>query len=355
MRIADVAHLAGVSTATVSRVLADPEKVRPKTRAIVMEAVRSSGYTPNSTARNLRTRRTMMVLAVVPNLANPVFAQILRGIDDELTQSGYGLVIGNLDNQLTREARYVELALSRQIDGVLLLNGRVPASGKRTMTEARLPMVAICAEIPGSGIPSVTVEDREAGRSAVEYLFALGHRQFGYIAGPIDNVIEAERFAGFLEGIARTGLSECDLVRWEGGFAFAAGVSAARSFLRMKTRPSAVFGACDESAIGFIKTVQSAGLKVPEEVSVMGFDGIEFADYVEPTLTTFKQPLHDLGRAGASAVLRMIRGEGRPAAMGAKLPLTLLDRQTTAPPGQPARLEGLIRPSQSRRLAKEKT
>ena len=105
IRIADVARLAGVSTATVSRVLANPDKVRTKTYDVVMEAVRRSGYTPNSVARNLRTRRTMTVLVVVPNLANPVFAQILRGIDDELTQSGYGLVIGNLDNCLEREPR----------------------------------------------------------------------------------------------------------------------------------------------------------------------------------------------------------------------------------------------------------
>jgi LacI family repressor for deo operon, udp, cdd, tsx, nupC, and nupG len=356
IRIADVARLAGVSTATVSRVLADPEKVRPKTHALVMEAVRRSGYTPNSTARNLRTRRTMMVLAVVPNLANPVFAQILRGIDDELTQLGYGLVIGNLDNQHEREARYVELALSRQVDGILLLNGRVPEGGKRTMAEARLPMVAMCAAIPGAKIPSVTVEDREAGRSAVEHLFGLGHRRLGYISGPEGNFNETERFAGFLEGVAQAGLSDRDIVRWDGRFVFSAGVSAAESFLRMKDRPTAVFASCDESAIGFIKTVRAAGLEIPDNVSVIGFDGIEFADYVEPTLTTFEQPLHELGRAGASVVLRMIRGEMPPGDWKVRLPLRLLDRETTAPPVQGAKVAGLGRSSQSRpRLVKERT
>ncbi len=333
IRIADVARLAGVSTATVSRVLAAPDMVRPKTRAAVMEAVRRSGYTPNSTARNLRTRRTMMVLAVVPNLANPVFAQILRGIDDELTEAGYGLVIGNLDNQQEREARYVDLALSKQVDGILLLNGRIPENGKRTMTEARLPMVAMCAEIPGSGIASITVQDREAGRAAVEHLVRLGHRTFGYIAGPDGNVNEAERHTGFLEGLAQAGLSEADMVRWPGRFVFAAGVVAAEAFLRLKKAPSAVFATCDESAIGFIKTVHAAGLRVPDNVSVVGFDGIEFADYVEPTLTTFQQPLHALGREGATAVLQMIR-EGGSATPRVRLPLTLLVRGTTAPPAR---------------------
>lgn len=329
VRIADVARLAGVSTATVSRVLADPNKVRQKTRDLVTEAVRRSGYTPNSVARNLRKRRTMTALVVVPNLANPVFSQILRGIDDELTQSGYGLVIGNLDNCAEREARYVELALSRQVDGVILMNGRIPESDKRTMKEAGLPMVAMCAAIQDERIPNVVVQDREASRAAVEYLARLGHRKLGYIAGPPANIIAAERFAGFAEGIAEAGLSERDFVHWEGRFVFSSGVAAAEAFLRLKNRPTGIYASSDESAIGFIKTVRAAGIRVPDDVSVIGFDGIEFADYVEPTLTTFRQPLHELGRRGADILLKMIRQELDLEDWNVRLPLTLLERDTT--------------------------
>ena len=144
-RIADVARLAGVSTATVSRVLSDPGKVRQKTHAVVMAAVRRSGYTPNSTAQNLRTRRTMNVLAVAPNLANPVFAEILRGIDDALTKSGYGIIIGNLDNRREREARYVDLALSRQVDGVLLMTRLHPRERPRAAWANRHCRSSPCA------------------------------------------------------------------------------------------------------------------------------------------------------------------------------------------------------------------
>jgi LacI family repressor for deo operon, udp, cdd, tsx, nupC, and nupG len=331
IRIADVARLAGVSTATVSRVLADPGKVRPKTRDLVTEAVRRSGYTPNSIARNLRTRRTMTVLVVVPNLANPVFAQILRGIDAELVQSGYGLIIGSLDNCIEREARYVGLALSRQIDGIILMSGRIPTGGKRAMSEAGLPMVAMCAAIPDAGVPNVVVEDREAGRAAVRHLTDLGHRRLGYISGPPGNIIEGERFAGFLSGIAEAGLTEEDFVRWEGRFLFSAGVKAAEAYLHLKNRPTGIFASCDESAIGFIKTVRAAGVRVPEDVSVVGFDGIELADYVEPTLTTFQQPLHELGRAGAGVLLRLIRNEAKPEDWNVRLPLAFLERDTTGP------------------------
>ncbi|MBZ6076674.1 LacI family DNA-binding transcriptional regulator [Microvirga puerhi] len=329
IRIADVARLAGVSTATVSRVLANRGAVTAKTYEVVMEAVHRSGYTPNSVARNLRTRRTMTVLVVVPNLANPVFAQILRGIDDELTQSGYGLVIGNLDNCLEREARYVDLALSRQVDGILLMTGRVPGDDKRHMGDAGLPMVAMCATIGDSRIPNVVVQDREASRAAVQHLVELGHRRLGYVAGPIGNVIEAERFAGFLEGLEDAGLGKQNFVRWEGRFVFSAGVAAAESFLRAKNRPTGIFASCDESAIGFLKTVQAAGLRVPDDVSIVGFDGIEFADYTEPTLTTFQQPLHLLGQRGSAVLLKLMRGEMTSADWSTRLPLTLLARGTT--------------------------
>ncbi|MFC1458364.1 LacI family DNA-binding transcriptional regulator [Microvirga arabica] len=331
IRIADVARLAGVSTATVSRVLSDPDKVRQKTHDLVMEAVKRSGYIPNSTAQKLRTRRTMNVLVIAPRLTNPVFAEILRGVDDELTQSGYGIIIGNLDNRREREARYVDLALSRQVDGVLLLTGYVPENGTRSMREAGLPIVAMCAAIEDDKIPNVVVQDREASRRAVNFLSELGHRRFGYISGTLGSIIEVERFAGFQEGIAAAGFGKEDFVRWEGPFVFSTGVAAAEAFLKMKDRPTGIFAACDESAIGFIKRVRAERVRVPQDVSVIGFDGIEFADYTEPTLTTFRQPLYELGRVGADVLMKLIRGEMEAADWNVRLPLTLLERDTTGP------------------------
>jgi LacI family repressor for deo operon, udp, cdd, tsx, nupC, and nupG len=326
--IADEAQLAGDSTATVSRVLANPDQVRPKTHKVVMEAVRRSGYTPNSAARNLRTRRTMNVLVVAPRLTNPVFAQVLRGVDDELTQSGYGIIVANLDNQTEREVRYVDLVLSRHVDGVLLMNGRIPQDSKRSMADAGVPMVAMCSAVPGGVIPNITVQDREASHKAAEYLAKLGHRSFGYISGLPGTYIETERFKGFMEGLASAGCGE-SVTRWEGPFMFSTGVRAAEAFLRMKKRPTGIFAACDESAIGFIKTVKSAGIRVPENVSVIGFDGIEFADYAEPTLTTFRQPLQEIGRTGALTLLKMIQGERGTKNRDVRLPLQLLERDTT--------------------------
>lgn len=332
MRIADVAALAGVSTATVSRALASPEKVTAKTLELVMEAVRRSGYTPNSAARNLRTRRTMMVLVVVPNIANRVFAEILRGIDAELSASGYGLVIGNLDNLPEREPRYVELALSGQVDGVLLMGGRVPRAGTRSMRDAGVPIVGLCAAIPDPSVPNVVVQDREAGRQAVAFLAGLGHRRLGYLSGPRHNYNEVERWAGFREGLAEAGLGEADVVRYEGQFYAASGVEAAKAYLAAPERPTAVFAVSDEMAIAFLKTVRAGGVRVPEELSIVGFDGIDFADYTEPTLTTFSQPRHEIGHTAARVLLQALRGAPlAPEERQIRLPVTLLERASSGP------------------------
>src|SRR5215472_8132049 len=176
-RIAEVARIARVSTATVSRALTAPEKLRADTLARVTEAVRRTGYTPNSAARTLRARRTMLVLVVVPDIANPFFSDVLRGIDDGLSQHGYGFLIGNLGNSRSKEPQLANIALSGQVDGVLLLNGRIPQGGGQSLSAVDIPMVAVCEAIPGAPIPQVEVENRVAARRAVAHLAGFGHRR----------------------------------------------------------------------------------------------------------------------------------------------------------------------------------
>ncbi|HET7881493.1 MAG TPA: LacI family DNA-binding transcriptional regulator [Acetobacteraceae bacterium] len=332
LRIAEVARLAGVSTATVSRALTAPEKLRADTLARVTEAVRRTGYTPNSAARTLRARRTMLVLVVVPDIANPFFSDVLRGIDDGLSQHGYGFLIGNLGNSRSKEPQLANIALSGQVDGVLLLNGRIPQGGRHSLSAGDIPMVAVCEAIPGAPIPQVEVENRAAARRAVAHLAALGHRHIAYLAGPADNILEHERRTGFCEGLADAAIPRHDARFYPGDFTFDAGVVAAAEFLSLRQRPTAAFAANDEMAIGFVKRIRSDGLAVPDDISVVGFDGIEFADFVEPTLTTFRQPRRELGYYGASLLVQAMRGEAiDPARSHLRLPVPLLERGSTAP------------------------
>jgi LacI family transcriptional regulator, repressor for deo operon, udp, cdd, tsx, nupC, and nupG len=332
--IHDVAARAGVSTATVSRTLATPDLVSDEARARVLAAIKATGYTPNVAARNLRGRRTMMVLVVVPNIANAFFAEILRGIDDELVASGYGMIIGNLDNKAEREPRYVDLVFSGQVDAVLSLSARVPTADGRKMSAAGLPMATICVGIPGSDLPFVMVDNHKAAMAAVRHLVELGHRRFGYIAGPADNINDVQRRAGFTAGLEAAGIDPRQAVFWPGDFYFDSGAAVGCDFLSRANRPTAIFAASDYMAIGFMNTVALGGVRVPKDVSIVGFDGIEFSDVVTPTLTTICQPRHELGRAGARLLLERLKGDTRPASIYLDAPL--LVRESTAPPPQRA-------------------
>jgi LacI family repressor for deo operon, udp, cdd, tsx, nupC, and nupG len=327
--IHDVAARAGVSTATVSRTLAAPDLVSDEARARVVAAIKATGYTPNMAARNLRARRSMMVLVVVPNIANAFFAEILRGIDDELAAHGYGIIIGNLDNRQEREARYVDLVFAGQVDAVLLMSGRIPSGGGRLMSEAGVPMATICVDIDGA-FPSIMVDDRKTSRAIVDHLVSLGHKSFGYVSGPQGNRNEIGRREGFSAGVAAAGFDPADAYYWQGDFMMPSGVRAAHEFLACANPPTAVYVASDSMAISFMKTVMAGGVRVPEDLSVVGFDGIEFTEFVTPTLTTIEQPRQEIGRQGARCLVQALRDGIRPKSVTLEAPL--LVRDSTAPP-----------------------
>jgi LacI family transcriptional regulator, repressor for deo operon, udp, cdd, tsx, nupC, and nupG len=311
-RIADVARLAGVSVATVSRALSDPGIVTEETRARVVEAVRATGYTPNAAARNLRVRRSMMALVVVPDISNTFFAEILRGVDAALSNAGYGLIIGNLDNAPEKEARYVELAQSGQVDGVILLCGHVLSGGRRRLEDARLPMVAACEIIPGAPFPQVEINNAEAAQLAVRHLIDLGHRRIAYLSGPETNILNTVRQSGYRTALDAAGIALATSWELNGNFSFHSGSRAADAVLAMpkKERPTALFAANDEMAIGFLKRLSGTGLRVPDDFSIVGFDAIDYADYVAPTLTTVRQPRKDIGLKAAELLIDIMSGNG---------------------------------------------
>jgi len=329
--IQDIAKRAGVSTATVSRALANPDQVSERFLQKVSKAVSETGYTPNKAARNLRSQKSMTILVVVPNVVNAFWPEVLRGIDDELVAAGYDLIIGNLDNLIEREERYVNLAASGQIDGVLLLSGRMPVARDRSMGDLNLPIVTLASAIPGLEVPQVVVNERAVSAEIAQHFIDLGHRRFCYVAGPEGNFNEVERSAGFTKRLADAGFSASDIIRIPAGYSFAAGAKAGHAFLSIEHRPTAVYCACDESAISFVKVVRSVGLDVPGDVSVVGFDGIEAAHYCEPTLTTVKQPRAQMGRTGARVLLDQLDGKSVPKGL-IELDAPLVIESSTGPP-----------------------
>ena len=327
-----MAARAGVSTATVSRTLAAPDLVSDEARARVLAAIKATGYTPNMAARNLRARRSMMVLVVVPNIANAFFAEVLRGIDDELVAHGYGIIIGNLDNRPEREARYVDLVFAGQVDAVLLMSGRVPAGGGRLMSEAGVPMATICVDIGGT-FPS------DHGRRPQE--LADGRRAPRVARPPAASAT----FPGRPETATRSGGAKGSSPAspppastrprrcyWQGDFMIEFGRAARRAnSSRCAKRPTAVYAVSDSMAISFMKTVMEAGVRVPDDLSVVGFDGIEFAEFVTPTLTTIQQPRHEIGRSGARALIEALSKGTRPKSVKLEAPLIVRDSTRPSP------------------------
>lgn len=324
-RLADVARLAGVSASTVSRVLSHPDVVAAPTRQAVMAAVDATGYRVNHAARNLRKQRTGVVVALVPNMANPFFAKILHGMGRELAQAGYDLLVADTldaDGHHRMLQRFLDPS---RADGIILLDGMVSQRQLRGHDDLP-PIITACEWIEGAELPRVMLDNREGGRLAVAHLRDLGHRRIGVIGGPPDNVLHRHRLEG-AQSVSR------DLILFPGDFTLHAGQRAAEEFLSMApvSRPTAVFAFSDEMACAFLSRLRRHGIEAPRDLSVIGFDDIELASHLNPALTTIRQPKRDLGRNAARVILDRI--EGRPVA-----PLTLLEprlmvRETTGPCG----------------------
>ncbi len=325
-RIQDVAKLARVSTATVSRALANPDRVSPEARGRVLEAIARTGYVPNPAARSLRSQKTNMVLVVLPDLANTFFSKILRGIEETLFDAGYGMIIGDLDGSPEKEAHFAAFTAAGRVDGAILLNGHVfgqSRDGKGSEARINIPLVALCEAIPGADIPQIEIDNRAAARQMTQYLASLGHRRIAYVSGPADNVLEHERFQGYQDGLRDAGIPFDLQFVIPGDFTIAAGTMAGERVLSQTNRPTAVFCTSDQMAIGLIRTLLSGGLKVPDDISVAGFDDIEFAAVMEPALTTIHQPRRELGQAAASVLIDLLQGRPTPKSIQVKTDLVI--------------------------------
>jgi LacI family transcriptional regulator, repressor for deo operon, udp, cdd, tsx, nupC, and nupG len=345
-KIEDVAALVGVSASTVSRALAKPDRVLPETRARILEAVKATGYTPNVAARSLRAARSMNVLVVLSSPASddepvepmvtPFFNELLLGVDRALSANGYGVLLGNIYESVEREERIVNLVTAGQVDGVLLMVGRMPKSTRHSLADSGVPMVGVTTP-DFENVPVVTIDEEAAVTMAAEHLLALGHRRFGYISGPDWHAIEQVRCRGFMAALARGGVSADAVTRYPGDFRVGSGMQAATAFLAQDERPSAVFAASDEMAIGFMKEVRRGGLSIPADLSLMGFDGIPFAEFCEPPLTTIRQPREGIGRKAAELLLRLMKGrELSPDEHAIRFAPELQLGGSTAPPGNDA-------------------
>ena len=306
--IQDVAIFANVSTATVSRALSSPEKVSESTRARVADAVRVTGYTLNQAGRSLRQRTARTILVALPDIRNPFFSSILDAVEREAAARGYGVLVLNLFLGHETVRRLQDFLLSNRADGLLLLDGSINVSLLTAVTKqvADLPIVVGCEDIPNSGFHTVLTDNVEAAYRATQHLVDLGHRRIGHLLGPEHNIVAKDRLAGFSRALAHAGLAPSPEWMFRGNFEMESGFAAAARFMSLSDRPTAIFAANDESAIGFLSGLRQQGVFCPGDISIVGFDDLGVAPHYVPPLTTMRQPREALGRMAAEALIDII-------------------------------------------------
>lgn len=310
----DVARAAGVSAATVSRALEKPDSVAAETRRRVMEAVASCGYTPNIQARNLRKMETRLVTVLIADVTNPFFNEIVRGVEQVARAQGYSVLLADSENDPGQEAAYGNLLAARRTDGMILLNGRLPIglaadppkSGAGRAAKPP-PIVVACEYLTNRDLPTVQIDNVEAARKATDHLIEQGHRRIGFIAGPMLNVLSRDRLQGYRDALLDSGLPFDEALVAPGDFSILSGIAATRRLMQGAEAPSAIFASNDEMAFGAIRAARDAGLKVPQDLSVIGFDDIRFSAYVDPPLTTIRQPGLEIGRTAMTMLLAILR------------------------------------------------
>ncbi|SAK67674.1 LacI family transcription regulator [Caballeronia fortuita] len=326
--IADVAERAGVSVATVSRVLNGHTNVRETTREKVLEAVATSGYRINELARNLRTAESRLLLTMVPDFGNPFYAAIVRGIDSVARQNGYFMLLCDTGADPLRERSYFDLLRGRRADGAICLD---PAAVQKALAEeaSALPWVACCEFDPAAGVPYVGIDNHLAAGDVVRYLTAKGHRRIALINSGQGYLYGRQRLAGYRDALMDAGIEpraqwqiELDSLDYDAGERAAAQLASLGD-----ARPTAAFAVSDTLAIGVMNGFRSAGFSVPGDVAVVGFDDIAVAAHVDPPLTTVSQPMQLLGETAADLLLKRLR-DPRAEVPGVLLPHRLIQRRS---------------------------
>ena len=331
-KIKDVARLAGVSTATVSRTLNDVDRVSPQTKDSVLRAAKEVGYRVNHSARSLRLQQTGSVAVLIPNVGNPFFSNILAGIESVMTKAGVNVLILDTQSATSRQSYTTDYLRSQRADGIICLDGQLqPGAEVEQSGMMKLPVVFAC-EWPDSTDCNVVRSDNTNGaRLAIKHLMSLGHRNIGYVGGPKENVLTTARRKATVDTFKAGGLPVVNDWFFSGDFSLESGVQAARNWLALENRPTALFCASDLMAIGVMAELKRNGISVPEDLSVVGFDDIDIARYYSPALTTIRQRTRELGELAAEVLIEKLHGRKDHEKIKV-VDVELVDRESTARP-----------------------
>jgi LacI family transcriptional regulator len=327
----DVAERAGVSTASVSRFVNDPATVSQALRVRIQRAVSELAYVPHWAARSLASNRSHTIGAVVPTLEIAIFSAGIEALQERLHDFGYTLLFASCQYDLSRELELVRSIVRQRVDGIVLVGNRHDASVYEMMVNARIPFVSTYAFEPHSAHPCIGFDNHEAAFRMMRHLLDIGHRRFGIISSPgHDNDRVSARLGGFMDALSAAGVDLAKELTIETEYSIEEGRRAFRELLRRDSGITALPCTTDAHALGAVFEARHMGIEIPRELSVTGFDDLDLARQISPSLTTVHVPADDLGRRAAEYILAAVEGKMRPPAV--ELPVDLVLRESHAPP-----------------------
>jgi LacI family transcriptional regulator len=329
----DVARQADVSQATVSYVLNNSTEVNlpAETRQRVLDVARELGYAPNSAARTLRTRKTMTVGSVIPDITNPFYPWFERGIQDVIEHQGFDLIVYNTDGESEKERKALQFARQGRVDGLVMTPFHMTPADFEPLVQAGVAVVVlgrIDLDWSSTEIDNLSIDNVAAGRTAVDYLLQTGHTRIAMIAGVVGTPPREGRVKGYREALAAHNVPVEDQLIRAGEFTEQGGYDGTRELLRLSPRPTAIFAANDLMAIGAYQALREANVSVPDEMAVVGFDDISAASLVHPTLTTIAQFPYELGKRAAELMFDRLRGQTTGRGRHLEMPFELIVRES---------------------------
>ncbi|MBU4047478.1 LacI family transcriptional regulator [bacterium] len=304
--IKDVAELVGVHPSTVSRVINDDSRISEKTREKVFLIIKKLGYTPNAIARGLKTKRTHTLGMLIPDITNPFFAEIARGVEDAANKNDFNIILCNTDDRLKKERTYLEILRGKRVDGLILGTAHIKDKSILELEKNNFPYILVSRNIEELDKNCVIVDDEAGGIMATEYLIKLGHRRIAHITGPLKIRSALNRLKGYKLALKKYGIEYRDELVGEGDFRIKGGYQVMKRFLKLAEPPTAIFAANDLLALGAMQAIQKKNFHIPEDFSVIGFNDIELASFVYPALTTIRQPMLEMGALAVKMLLRII-------------------------------------------------
>jgi len=296
--------------ATVSRVVNNNPNVKPQTRKKVFEAIERLGYRPNAVARGLASKKTTTVGVVIPDISNSIFSEVARGIEDIANMYHYNIILCNADKKKEKEIRVVNALLEKQVDGLLFMGGAITDDHVQAFKTSSVPVVLCATADEKRLIPSVDIDHEKAAYDAVNVLIQNGHKNIAMISGTLQDPANGfARYQGYKKALEDAGIPLREEYVRVGNYRYESGLELTNYFLELPERPTAIFAATDEMAIGAIHTLQDRGLKVPDDVSVISVDNIRMASMVRPQLTTVAQPMYDIGAVAMRLLTKLMNKE----------------------------------------------